>query len=111
MGTGRQSLAVQICYVLYRSCTFQSPVRGVKEPPRASGGGKLPEVTRDGGPESGTESLVLRQSTGGPTPPHSLPAHPVQGHHQLDFEATSLICPLPGWRQQGQVPLLPRQHA
>ena len=65
-----------------------------QKPPRASGGGKLPEVTRDGETQSGTEYLVLRQSTEGPTsPPHSLPPRPVRGHHQVDFAQTSSLTP------------------
>ena len=107
MGAGRQSSAAQICRMFYCNSTFQFSMRGIKEPPRAPGGGKLPEVTRDGETGSGTECPVHRQSTEGPTsPPHSLPAHPVRGHHQLDFGATSWIRPLPGWRRQGQVPFL-----
>ncbi|CAI9178206.1 unnamed protein product [Rangifer tarandus platyrhynchus] len=77
--------------MFYCNCTFQFSIRGIKQPPRAPGGGKLPEVTRDEETGSGTEYPVLRQSTEGPTsPPHSLPAHPVRGHHQLDFEANLL---------------------
>lgn len=56
MGAGRQSLAVQICCMFYHNCTFQSPMRGIKN---------LPEHLVEGSylRSPGMEKLRVEQST------------------------------------------------